>query len=109
MTNAKKYLKDDVNLEEFAKSIVGRFFGEDSFSANDYIRIKNWSEENTKPTLSEDERVILRNLDGYTKIGRTEKDVAGYTDVYIEYENACESLSMFKSNLFQFIKERRRI
>ena len=97
MTNAEKYLKDGVK-EQLIKelSIYG---GE----------LNEFFEEQAKPTLTEDERVILRNLDSYTKIGRTEKDVAGYTDVYIEDENACESLFMFKSNLFQFIKERRRI
>ena len=110
MTNAKKYLKDDVNLEEFAKSIVGRFFGEDSFSANDYIRIKNWSEENTKPTLSEDERVILRNMPKQIKKIRRDKYKVKEPDMNYGMLEMVEEDDKYwtapvLSHLFQFINE----
>lgn len=109
MTNAKKYLKDDINLEEFAKSIIGSFFGEDSFSANDYIRIKNWSEENIKPTLSEDERVILKNIDlqNFRAIGRKDDYLyLRYTDYTFEYGDV-KTLTFWYMyhNLFKFINE----
>ena len=103
MTNRDYFLKDNVSVEEFAKSIVARFFGDDCFSKNDYLRIKNWAEDNCI-TLTEDERVILRNIPKeFTTIARNlvgelsarNKDTWRYADVF--------------NHLFQFIKERRRI
>ena len=102
MTNAEKYLT--VSTKEFKNAIINT-----QGDIGGLYSLEKWLDTEVKPTLTEDERVILRNLDSYTEIGRTEKDVAGYTDVYIKDKNACESLFMFKSNLFQFIKERRRI
>lgn len=64
-------------------------------------------EEQVKPTLTEDERVILKYIDNrYTHI---QKDnglwIVNYAD---EYESELLSFEEY-DHLFQFIKERRRI
>ena len=58
MTNAEKYLKDNVSVEEFINAIIN--------SVTDIggtYSLEKWLNNETKPTLTEDERVILRNID----------------------------------------------
>lgn len=106
MTNAEKFLKDGVDLEEFSKSIMTWYFGNYA-KANDYARIKNWAEHKIE-TLTEDERVILRNIDKkYTHIGR--RDGTPSLELYIKSKNDFKHCWCFYNHLFQFIKERRRI
>lgn len=98
MTNAEKYLKDGVK-EQLIKelSIYG---GE----------LDEFFEEQVTPTLTEDERVILRNIKGkYTTLYRND---SGYL---ILQENSAKEIGKCHvgfneyNHLFQFIKERRRI
>ena len=70
--------------------------------------LENFFKEQVQPTLTEDERVILRNIDKdyITKIG---KDEIG--NIYFYWVNCKQKVPQpwLKNNLFQFIKERRRI
>ena len=81
----------------------------------DKASINCWLNEQVKPTLTEDERVILRNLRyekgayEYTKIGRTELDSEENCDlILIDSDNESVWWGEY-GHLFQFIKERRRI
>ena len=101
MTNKDKYLKDNVSVEELAKTMI-----EDNifdFTEEDIIAFFN---KNITPTLTEDERVILRNIDNYRyeKIKR----VKGILVLFNVFTRENEE-TPFADNLFQFIKERRRI
>lgn len=104
MTNADKYLKDGVDADKF----VGEFndfvskFPEESF----YIRLAQFLKYPAKPTLSEDEKVILRHRPLETEyIG---KDSLG---LYVsQWDNRTGGYCYWEfSNAFDFIKERRRI
>ena len=97
MTNAEKYLYKNKSEESDAEKAFKNFF-----------------EEQAKPTLTEDERVILRNVKwkGYTAthIGRAKENKGSF--IYIRFENDIEMtyyFDVFFGHLFQFIKEWRRI
>ena len=105
MTNAEKYLKDGIDLGELASELT-EFINESENLLEDDIVY--FFRGRTKPTLTEDERVILRNIREYNKIGRDETN-----DLYIVFDFKGEYrkkyyLNMFR-HLFLFIKERRRI
>lgn len=94
MTNAEKYLKDGLeNIESLIQDYF-HFIGciEDS---NRYNTIYQFFLNEAKPTLTEDERVILRNLhEEYKHIRRNEM---GNLYIGVDY------FGMY-DNLFQFIK-----
>lgn len=103
MTNAEKYLKDGVDIENFTNSLCG-------FVENWELRngIKNFLKKEAKPTLTEDERVILRNIDKkYKYISRGKGDIELY--LRKEADDTCSYIFRGYKHLFQFIKERRRI
>ena len=64
-----------------------------------------------QPTLTEDERVILRNIDkNFKYIARVNKQIQVCTVKTSNRGLPCDSGYLFTFNhLFQFIKERRRI
>jgi len=92
MTNAEKYLKDGVSAREFIEAL-------EKYGA-DTNEIKTFLIEQATPTLTEDERIILRNIKLY--VGRR---ING--ELFFTFENRKEPY--IKGELFQFIKERRRI
>lgn len=113
MTNAEKFLKDRVSAREFREKLAQFIFGELGFydgteGAIDEV-IGDFLDMIEKPTLTEDERVILRNIDKkFKSIKRANdsylylvKEDNAFRDIRYEFE-------VFP-NLFQFIKERRRI
>lgn len=109
MTNAEKYLKEGVeNIESLIQDFF-HFIGcvEDS---NRYNDIYQFFLNKAEPTLTEDERVILRNIDKdfYKFIGRQAEML--YVSRTAHYFNT-DSFDNYFGNgcLFQFIKERRRI
>lgn len=111
MTNAEKYLKEGINKEELFTGIANAFFSE--CTENDIARLNNFFNEQVQPTLTADERVILRNIPTkyWQKICR---DNDGTLEIRGEYEKIdfhVDSISDFDeyNHLFQFIKERRRI
>lgn len=110
MTNAEKYLKDGVDVEELSNGIVMFEVKEIGWqiAENEKDRIKRFFEQSLKPTLTEDEKVILRNIKPYTHIRRT--DNGELRIYYYTTETLTSGHSMSEYNhLFQFIKPRRRI
>ena len=111
MTNAEKYLKDGIDEEEFIKELH-LFWWANQYDVCDGIRkFLNAEAKKKTPTLTEDERVILRNINtnNYDKVGRK---ISGALYLGIVNEIGIDSTfeDFFQdSDLFQFIKERRRI
>ena len=116
MTIKDKYLKDNVNIELLADTLTDYFEEnvEELKQAQDDHLINALYDNtikyfNTKiiPTLTNDERVILRNIDKrYKRIGRDSGDIQFCEE--LEYIGAWHNVYEF-NHLFQFIKERRRI
>lgn len=107
MTNKDKYLKDGVSVEEFAKSILNDSIYEPT--EEDIIAFLN---KTCKPTLTEDERVILRNIkNGYKYIYKTTEKHLMLSNVSFKIKGTYISTRNIDqyNHLFQFIKERRRI
>ena len=106
MTNAEKYLKDETDIKEFSRNMFNYLVNRDEPLK---IKIENYLQENVKPTLTEDERVILKNIDKKFKSIKRAND--SYLYLVME-DNAFRDIryefEVFP-NLFQFIKERRRI
>ena len=114
MTNAEKYLKDGVSAREFREKLAQFIFGEVGFydgteEAIDTV-IGDFLDMIEKPILTEDERAILRNIDPneYRYIARKggglflrfKADIDGLKVVDTSYMFG----TIFKPNLFQFIK-----
>ena len=112
-TNADKYLKDGVDLKEIANGINEAYL--DSYDEEDLVDcVFRWFSQEVKPSLTKDEKVILRNIvKKYELIGRDERLELGKYNLYIEninYENEQEWANFDCFNdLFQFIQPRRRI
>ena len=111
MTNAEKYLKEGVDIKEFSRNMFNYLVNRDEPLK---IKIENYLQEDIKPTLTEDERVILRNIPkNHTRIRRsTYKDkICGKELAPLEIVNdGGKYYTLYiLSHLFQFIKERRRI
>lgn len=104
MTNAEKYLKDEVSVEELITTMENEL-------PLSYVDVAQFWEKPYKLTLTEDERVILRNIDNMCKTIYREKYTGHIrTTLYCpQPDGLCgEKLRCF-DHLFQFIKERRRI
>lgn len=122
MTNAEKYLKDGVSAEEFVKAVWGSCYNIPEAEGDKNYKncmmygatIERWLKKQVTPTLTEDERVILRNIKDKPRYIAREKhyrlmayDKVEKDDTSRSYDNGKEMSSF--SHLFQFIKERRRI
>ena len=113
MTNAEKYLKEGVDVWQLANEI--KKYSENTIQLMPF-NIEAFFKQEAKITLTEDERVILRNINinEYNYIARNEQG-----NLFLAYKSqqvrglSCTSYiilgQMFGTNLFQFIKERRRI
>lgn len=114
MTNAEKYIGDEDLIDTFIDDLSNYMFEKLGWYEGDIYNLKKTIEcffkSNIKPTLTEDERVILRNIKGkYTTLYRND---SGY--LILQENSANEIGECFVSfneynHLFQFIKERRRI
>ena len=113
MTNADKYLKDNVSVEELAAKIKEYYFKEETTASYERAIIEFFNEKATS-TLTEDERVILRNLPKQIKKIRRDSYKVKLPDMnygmleMVEEDNKYWTAPVL-SHLFQFIKERRRI
>ena len=104
MTNAEKFLKYEVDKKKFVEEIIK--------INNDWrmrdITLENviieWLQKPIKPTLSEDERVILRNIKPYTHIRRTDDGELRIYCYTTETSTSGHSMSEY-NHLFQFIKD----
>lgn len=112
MTNADKYLKDGVSVEEFRNAVFSSSYV-DTFETYKYIGNSSlycFLKEHAKPTLTEDERVILRNLENtYKYITRKEQGLSIYEKEPLIGNRVGINTYLPYDHLFQFIKERRRI
>ena len=110
MTNADKFLKDEKYIFDIAKGIAEAICYDDMEHAKKITEkeIRNWFTSNAKPTLTEDEKVILRNLNEqiWEKIGR---DKYGTLSLKTRTKDDENFFNGCYGHLFQFIKERRRI
>lgn len=105
MTNAEKYLKDGVDIGQLAKKLG--FFLENTCEFNWQDSIANYFKQKAKPTLTEDERAILSNIDEneYQKIARQDGALLLIGENAYGGRNSSFMFGIiFKSNLFQFIK-----
>lgn len=120
LINKDKYLKDGVDVEELfndLKSYNDKIKGVTNYYARDLsIKfLKEFLSQPVKPTLTEDEKVILRNIREKKKYIKRfgEYDLVVYDEVEADgttrtYKSGAFGLEPF-SHLFQFIKPRRRI
>lgn len=109
MTNAEKYLKD----ENYKKTLWYDFkdwYNNTKINCPYGIAFEEFMDSSVKPQLTEDERVILRNIQSPFKwIRRTSSGELQISDTEgLERTQWIIQLSCFP-HLFQFIKERRRI
>lgn len=104
MTNAEKYLKDGVNINQMATEMVD-YFNFPAYEGIGESSIEAFFDKEVKPTLTEDERVILRNIKNKKAIGR-DKDNCLY---FGSKGDGRFFINSTFGHLFQFIKERRRI
>ncbi len=106
MTNAEKYLKDEVIESDFPDLLTEYILNSSNDnSINIRQAIYDFFNEKVKPTLTEDERVILRNIQ------QEWKTIFRGNLGTLELHNGKGGWTAFypMSHLFQFIKERRRI
>ena len=109
MTNAEKYLKDHVIYMEFANDLAEYIINSGRIITDKHdikIETLNFLSEEVKPTLTDDERVILKNMIPQVKtIGR---DTDGELIIKIcsdtIAEDFCYSGAFIYDHLFQFIK-----
>ena len=107
MTNADKYLKENVDIHTLSKEIISFMNGavEDKYIG----MIEDFFNCPVKPILTEDEKVILKyvNQERYAQIGRTKNGEIIFKNVNDSY---CVLTPYFNfENIFQFIQPRRRI
>lgn len=120
MTNAEKYLKDGEDVDELVKELedyIDKKYKEEYEwfhnvplyrYLNDFFNID--LNKPIKPTLTEDERVILRNIDlrNFKAIGRKDDYLyLRYTDYCYDYgETDVKTLTFWYMyhDLFKFIK-----
>ena len=107
MTNAEKYLKDGVKIEDFAIWLSNALFERRIGVDIQPKAIVDCLANIIKPTLTEDEKVILRNIDPkYEFIGKNDKNFL-YIRISADNGNFAERLTGLDfvfPNLFQFIK-----
>lgn len=118
MTNSEKYLKDGVDVDNLCLEIATEYA---RVSAVDWYQniggaIKRFFEKQVKPTLSEDEKFILKNIkqrdEGWFPVNIGRKEGWLYITFYSKYiEDYYKEyhISWLYEHLFQCIKERRRI
>ena len=107
MTNAKKYLKDTTDVGELWDKFIEYYYANKQRLPEVEDSLKEFMRAEATPTLTEDEKVILRNIQLYTGQTITIRR-AGDSHLYIS--GGCGLIDFGQYNhLFQFIKERRRI
>ena len=108
MTNKDKYLKDGVDVCDLIRKIAN-YKPKLETSDNVYAIIQEFFASEVKPTLTEDEKVILRNIkEPYKWIRRTSSGELQIGSEELERSQWIITLSCYP-HLFQFIQPRRRI
>lgn len=107
MTNAEKYLKDGADVKQMATEMVN-YFNFPPYEGIGEGSIEEFFNKKVQLTLTEDERVILRNLPKEYKYIHRVKNKRWLELSSDESDNG--NLAPFAyDHLFQFIKERGRI
>lgn len=117
ITHADKYLKDGVDVEEFISDIeynigIAATISDITKPTGIFLYtddLKKFLNEQIKPPLVNDEKVILRNIDERFKY--ISRDVVSI-DLYISSEEnctGCYTACVEFDHLFDFIRPRRRI
>lgn len=96
MTNAEKFLKDGV---DGIRPLLDKCREIGAIDSGREYRIEQMLKEQDKPTLTEDERIILRNIKGYTTIIRNAEN-----NIQVENEDGSFACLCAFNHLFQFIK-----
>ena len=115
MTNTDKYLKDGISGNDIfnLSQALGEYLTIKCRAENVFVSDINTFfvlKLETTPTLTEDERVILRNIDKeYEYIRRNCNNVLQVTDHKMPTTRNIWYKDLPYNSLFQFIKERRRI
>jgi hypothetical protein len=108
MTNAQKYLKDGIDIEELSNDIESyiKFYG--GFDTKEFFEDESWCSQSKKarPVLTDDERAILRHLKDFYYIYRT---TTGKLEATNHEHTWCGYELYLDDDVFQFIKPRRRI
>jgi hypothetical protein len=100
MTNAEKYLKDGVRIYDFLVNYA-KWYVDKHHRLVVTTPLEDFLRDECKPTLSEDEKVILSNLcNCIIKIGRYDNRIC-----LIDRENLHEELWYLQDGLFPFIQE----
>lgn len=118
MTNADKYLKDGVDIIDFTCEFAnylynhqGELLSKNKKAPREQLHVFLTSE--TKPTISEDEKVILSKIDrrNFDRIGRYDDCLYLKGGTCYGFEDGKDKgvFNYLYHELFQFIKERRRI
>lgn len=103
MTNADKYLKDEVAYKDLFIDF-DNFLGKHLYNSMEQA-FKDFMESKAKPILTEDEKVILKNIDKkYINIKRNDDGDL----IFVAYGSANFYIPVY-NHLFLFIKSRRRI
>ena len=108
MTNANKYKISDEDADKMSDEFAE--WHQDNPDVKGYGEaLYRFLQAKLKPTLTEDEKVILRNIDNYEKyIGRIE--LSNDSILYVSRKKDRGSWTPFPyADLFQFIQPRRRI
>lgn len=101
MTNAEKYLKDETNINELASKMCEKYYEDTSTTIP--LLLCTFFDEEAKPTLTEDERVILEFITNFDYIGRNEKGLY-YKLQDEDIKERTAVIYNLTTNLFQFIK-----
>lgn len=119
MTNAELYIGDEDLIDQFIDEFNKFACKQDWDLEHHYLkeRLAEFFKQDRTPTLTEDERVILRNIrnDEFCKcIGRGDSLRENTPTNYNLYlrgndESKAYAIGTIYNHLFQFIKERRRI
>lgn len=112
MTNAELYIGDEDLIDQFIDEFNKFACKQDWDLEHHYLkeRLVEFFKQERTPTLTEDERVILRNINkDYKYIGR--KKFLGQGYMYVSQKEIGDYFTPLipLEHLFQFIKERRRI
>ena len=103
MTNAEKYLKDGVDVEEFVNDLHYIWWANEYDVCEGIRKFLSAESKKKKPTLTEDERVILKNINrNFTHIYRLNNRLQ-VADGEENYNNTMLDITAF-GHLFQFIK-----
>lgn len=98
MTNERKFLNSNVSAYEFSMAFNLWCFNNKGLGTSQADKMQLFLNSEVKPTLTEDEKVILKNMNKKASIWREK----GKLYIY------CEG-NLFNEDTFKFIKERRRI